>query len=327
MAAQVPVDGTGPNPPTNGPVVDVESSARSTRPARHRSGGARRRILIAAGIILIVVLGATLSYSYFPVVTTCALGDRVGLYNVSAPQLIANAPYLGGAGVNESAQNWTFSSGDVVLGNHVHSNGGFGTWFAGGGGGLLLDEDQPIFAVYSVHNTSGPLPGDSHPCTQSYVAETVSSGYCGDVGFAGYPVPDPSNDSVEPRIFNSSCPNIPNGSGIRPGGFMAIDNTFPANPAPGLVQTLDLCSWTTNFSQDVHGAVALPIILYAPLDGRLLSIPGYLWWVSTFIDTPTASYSLPSGAIWRVATVGIFSENSSGLLPPGLLAFERTPCS
>ncbi|MGA7861546.1 MAG: hypothetical protein WCB19_06780, partial [Thermoplasmata archaeon] len=269
-----------------------------------------KRILIGTGFVVALILGATLGYGYLPVGTTCALGNRVGTYNVTAPEMIANYPDSGGAGVNESAQNWTFSSGAVVLGNTVHSSGGFGMWSAGGGGGLLLQTDQPNFAVYSVHNVSSPLPSGSHPCTQPYVTETVSNGYCGGGGgYAGYPLPDPSNDSVEPHIFNASCSLIPNGSGIVSGAYMWIDNTFPKNPPPGTVQTLNLCSWTTNFSQIVRGVVALPIILYAPYDGRTLSIQGYLWWASVFTNVPTASYSLPPGAIWRVATVGIYSED------------------
>jgi hypothetical protein len=326
MAEQNPVGGAGLTLQNEGSAGNRVPPAPPHGPPRGRLSRAGKWTLIGVGVVVALFLGATLGYSYLPVGTTCALGNRVGTYNVTAPRLIANYPYLGGAAVTESAQNWTFSSGGVVLGNHVKSAGGMGTGGPGGGSGLILQVEQPIFAVYSVHNVSSPLPKGSHPCTQPYVAETVSSGYCGGGIFGGYPIPDPSNDSVEPHIFNSSCPYIPNGSSIVPGAYMWIDNSFPTNPAPGMVATLNLCSWTTNFSQDVRGAVALPIVLYAPYDGRVLSIQGFLWWVSVFTDGPTASYSLPHGAIWRAATVGLFSENSSGLLPPGLLAFERISC-
>jgi hypothetical protein len=326
MAAQIPVSGTSPSPSGESAEGVRAIPEAISNPTRRRLSRAQRWTLIGVGIVVVIILGATLGYTYIPVVATCELGSRLGTYNVTAPELIANFPYMGGAGVNESGQNWTFSSGGVVLGNLVHSTGGFGMWGTRGGSGLELQLGQPIFAVYSVHNVSGPFPRGSHPCTQPYVAETVSSGYCGGGGFAGYPLPDPSNDSVEPHIFNSSCPSIPNGSGIASGAYMSIDNSFPMNPAAGAVQTLNLCSWTTNFSQAVRGAVALPITLYAPDDGRVLSVQGYLWWVSVLTDVPTASYSLPHGAIWRVATVGLFSEDAPGLLPPGLLAFEELPC-
>lgn len=290
-------------------------------------GPVGKRALTALGAVTVVVLVAAVGYYYLPAVPTCALGHRIGEYNITAPQLIANYPFHGGAGVNESAQNWTFGSGPIVLGNTVRSQGGFGAWSTRGGSGLLLQTVQPIFGVYAVHNVSGPAAGGSHPCSQPYVAGLIGAGYCGGEGYGGYSIPDPTNDSVEPHVFNSSCPYIPNGSGVTSGGYMSIDNAFPLNPLPGSVASLDLCSWTTNFSQSVRGAVALPIVLHVPYEGHTLSIAGDLWWASLYTDVPTASYSLPPGAVWRVATVGLYSEDTPGLLPPGLLAFEQLPCA
>ncbi len=294
-------------------------------PRRDRVGPRAKRALQVTGVATLVVLAATLGYAYLPVLPTCAIADRVGLYNISAPGTIENYPVGGGAGLNVSGQNWSFASGSIVLGNRAVSNGGFGMWTVGNASGVAVDLSQRDFAVYAVHNVSGPALGGSHPCTQPYVAEAVGTGYCTVLGGV-YPLPAPSNDTVEPHVFNSSCPEAANQTGIQPGGYMWIDSAYPASPAPDDVKTLDLCGWTTNFSQSARGLVAVPVILYVPDHGQTISVRGYLWWVSVFENAPTATYELPYGAIWRVATVGLYSENITGLLPPGLLAFERLPC-
>ncbi len=318
--------------PADETAIAVPGAAGVGAPVLERAGGPahpvrpRRRAFVAVGIAALLLVAGTVVYVYAPTDTDCAISKRVGEYNVTSPQIIVNLPLGGGASGTELAQNWTFASGSVVLGNESHSTTGFGLAAGGGTGGLLLQTIQPIFAVYAVHNVSAPSSAGNHPCTQPFVAGTVNGGYCGSIALGGLSLPNPANDSVEPQVFNSSCPYIPSGAGILPGAYMSIDNEFPADPVPSSVVTMNLCAWTSNFTQAVRGAVAVPVVLHAPYDGRFVTVHGYLWWLSVLASEPTAGYVLAHGAIWRVASVGLYSEDTQGLLPPGLLAFERLAC-
>lgn len=298
-------------------------------PRRPNRAWPRRKVLIVAAItVAVIIVAASLLTVAVSLRTGCALGGELGLFNVTSPTTLVNIPDNGSAGEFENALNWTISSGSLTLGGlpSQEPNSGFGTSVGAGGGGLLISVAQPIFAVYSVKNVTSSSPG-ARPCGQPYVAQVVQPGYCGGFGAAGGGLPDPANDSIEPHIFNESCPYVPEGSGIAGGAYMWFDTAYPSSsPTGSQFVTLDLCGWTTDYTDTVRGSVGFPIALHVPLAGRTIVIHGLLSWESWLVNWATVSYGLPPDWIWRVASIGQFSEGISSLVPPGLLAFERMPC-
>ncbi|HYB79887.1 MAG TPA: hypothetical protein VEG66_09065 [Thermoplasmata archaeon] len=296
------------------------------RPSRRLS---RRRWFEVVGVVVLVV-AASLTTVVVLVHTGCALGGEVGLFNVTAPQMVVNIPQNGSAGMFQNAMNWTVSSGSLTLGGlpTQEPTSGFGFTVTHGSGLNLLDR-QPIFAVYSAHNAT-MLSTTARPCTQPYVAQAVGPGFCGGFAYAGWPIPYPANDSVEPHVLNVSCPAIPLKSGIKSGAYMWFDNAFPSpsgnGATPGVV-SLDLCNWTTNFTHYAWGEVGIPFILHVPEPGPGISVHGYVNWESWLGgNLSSAKYVLPPGAMWRVAVIGEYSLSYAGILPPGLLAFQRLSC-
>jgi hypothetical protein len=280
-------------------------------------------------IVVLIVVGAGATVVYLTYGTHCALGSEVGLFNVTAPEPLVNIPHNGSAYEFSMSPNWTISSGAVEFGaiptHEPNFGSGWGTW---DGAGLMVSLTQPIFKVYSVHNET-TLSSNGAPCGQPYVAEAVQPGYCPGGSMAGYPIPDPDNDSVEPHVFNSSCPSIPPTAGITSGAYMWFDTAFPPPGTPGVQEArFNLCSWTTELTDTVRGSVGVPIELFVPHAGTPIRIHGFLTWESWSEGntTATAMYGLPPGWIWTVASIGEHSEAALGLFPPGLLAFERSSC-
>ena len=316
----IPKDYWAPTPPP-APAPPPEAALR------WRARSKRKALVVAAIVVAAVVVVAGLAAVTVSERTGCVLGGRIGLYNVTAPVDIVNIPDNGSASVFTMAENWTVSSGSLTLGAlpSREPNAGSGAGVMEGNG-LLAGSRQPIFAVYSVQNSTTFSP-TAQPCGQPFVAQAVEPGYCGG-GFAfGFELPDPTNDSVEPHIMNESCPIIPADAGITPGAYMWFDTAYPSSNATGSrFTTVNLCGWTTQYTQDVRGSVGFPFILYVPSNGRTISVHGFVEWESWLTNLMTASYGLAPGWVWRVASIGVYSEDISGLLPPGLLAFERNAC-
>jgi len=288
----------------------------------------RRRV--GAIVVTIIVVAATLTTVVVLLRTGCALGTEVGLFNVTAPQMVVNIPQNGTGGMFQNAANWTVSSGSLTLGGLPTQEPGSGDgWAALRGTGLNIVARQPFFAVYSVRNTT-ELSTSARPCSQPYVAEAVGFGYCGGFAFPGLPIPNPANDSLEPHVLNWSCPGVQPSSGVESGGYMWFDTAFPTsstNGASSEITTLDLCNWTTNFTHYAWGEVGIPFVLHVPHAGTEISVQGYVNWESwNGGNLSSALYILPHGAIWRVAVIGEYSLNYPGILPPGLLAFQRLSC-
>lgn len=286
----------------------------------------RARIAAVAGVCALALTAGTVLAVTYPAHVGCALGSPIGSYNVTTPSVVANFPNGGAVSVFANRDNWTFASGSLVFGGLPNGPGNFGGGFGSGpgGSGLLLSAVQPIFTVYSVRNVSTSA-SSAMPCTQPYIAEETQASYCGGGVTFGYPLANNSNDEVEPHVINVSCGPQPNASGILTGGYMWFDSAYPTSPAPGVnVTRLDLCGWSTAFDQPVRGGVGLATRLVVPYDGGWVSVSGDLWWESW--GPPTAEYGIPAGSIWEVASIGVETEATVGLLPPGLLAFVQLPC-
>ncbi len=296
---------------------------------------------IAVALLIVVGFGPT--GLLLPRSTICQKGDLVGTYAIWTPDTPLNKPE--GVNVSAAAQiggwNFTFSSGSVIVGSIHPSELAAGGWGdRGSASGISMQGAEVNWSFYSVHNTS-VIGTSSNPCTQPYVAEMESPPVqqCG--GFVTIPLVDNTNDVVEPHVWNgelgvnSSSPEPPNCPPTTPGAYIWFDISFHEN-ATGAAAPVqwNLCNSTGTFPLVLPGVAEIPVVVYAPYEGREISASGAQTWVglpnggnTPPIEFWTANYSVPGGWLWMLAPVGPTPATINPELPlPSLVAFERLAC-
>jgi len=311
--------------------------------------GARHRkpfwafVVVGVAVAAVIVVGLGPPGILLPRSTVCQLGPRVGTYMIWTPDQPLNKP----AGVNISAfaifrgWNFTFASGSVSVGGiRPNESEGFGWGDYSAYGGISMMGSENNWSFYSVSNTT-VIGGSSNPCTQPYVA-SIGQAYQSCGGLVTIPLQNNVSDALEPHVWNglwgpnSSFSEPPTCPAATPGAYIWFDTSYHQN-ATGTSAPFDwdLCNDTGSVPTYVSGVAEVPIVVYAPLNGRVISASGYETWIGSdrgSLYPPinriwTAFYEVPTGWDWHLAPVGptTFPLDPSEPLP-ALVAFERTAC-
>jgi hypothetical protein len=235
-------------------------------------------------------------------------------------------------GVNVSVQsdygayNFTFSSGSLTVGELHTSSGSSGWAYDGPSAGIEALGYQRNWSFFSVRNVT-QVGGSAGPCSQAYVAEATASPVQSCGGPVTVPLANNTSDVVEPHVWNGTGVPVSGCLKATPGAYYWFDTSFNPNATgPAAPVPLNLCGSARSVPLVVDAAARVPIIVYAPYDGREISATGFETWVSS-TAYPTANYTVPGGWLWMLAPVGPVSSpmNPTAELP-ALAAFVRLPC-
>ena len=272
------------------------------------------------------------------------MGPLVGNYTIWTPDEPLNQP----EGENVSASvlsdgfNFTFTSGSLTVGALHPNEASWGGW--GDGNmytGISLQGTENNWSFYRAVNVS-VVGGDSSPCSQPYVAEESFFPIQGCGGFVTIRLQSNTSDVVEPHVWdgrwgpNATLSEPPSCPPATPGAYVWFDTSFHAN-ATGVSAPVrwNLCNLNGTAPLYVRGTAEVPVVVYAPYDGREISASGFETWIGNPLSSTlppdgngaTAYYEVPEGWIWLLAPVGPTSVPINPDVPlPSLVAFERLAC-
>jgi hypothetical protein len=294
-------------------------------------------VVVGVAVAAVIVVGVGPPGYLLPRATVCELGKEIGTYTIWTPNLIANIADGGNVTTDQNEWNLTMTSGSLVTNALRPVGGAVGYGEAGKGltNGLELSYGDFNWTFYATKNVSevGTAGG---PCTQPYIAEiAIPGGACG--ATLSLPLSDNSSDASEPHVWNGT--GTINGSETYPGcpkqtpeTYVWFDSTFHSG-STGTAASVrwDLCNASGYHQLVLEGPAQVPIVVVVPFEGRDISAWGLLTWndnprVKPYLG-PTATWLVPAGWIWNLASVGPAAFAINPDLPlPGLVAFVRSAC-
>ncbi len=301
--------------------------------------------LLGVAVAAVIVAGLGPPGALLPRSTVCQLGSLVGNYVIWTPDQPLNKP----EGTNVSAfvtsagWNFTFTSGSLTVGRieTTPGSGGIGWADLTPNAGISSQGTLNNWSFYRATNTS-IIGGDSNACTQPYVAESSAPPFLNCGGFVTIPLQNNSSDLLEPHVWNGllgpndSSSEPPSCPGATPGAYVWFDTSFHQNATGASAPVRwDLCNATGSEPLYVPGVVNVPIVVYAPYDGREISASGFETWIGSDQSSAfppsfgywTASYEVPAGSSWLLAPIGPAAfPIDPGAPLPALVAFVREAC-